>query len=426
MEYPKLLIIANEALSDTTSNSRTLSKYFTGWPKEKLAQFCLSLNDPNYNMCDNYFCVTDSDAINCFINGSKALSHPTVEGERVLRSNASKRSKTMMLATIRHIIWSSRRWEGDRFKKWVDDFNPDGILLLSSDAMFLFDLALDLAKNRKKPLIIFNAEGYYFFKKNFYRSHFLDFVFFPLFMNKYRKHYKRLMNYASCSVFLNSMLKEDYDREFGRPSIVLYTSSDLPFEPKQFNQEAPTFSYLGNLVPNRQYALVDIATCLNKIREDYKLDVYGSGYDYEEKMLKECPYINFHGRVSYSDVLKIMKESDVLFHAETSEERWSECLRYGFSTKIADSLSSGSNFFLYAPPSIACSKYIKETGAAWYADSKETLSEQLYLLLTKEELRQSYLDVARKISSENHNIYKNAESFRNIVIDAITKFEKSR
>ena len=46
----------------STSNGRTLANLFVGWSKDHLAQFCILMNDPNYVVRDNYYCVSDYEA----------------------------------------------------------------------------------------------------------------------------------------------------------------------------------------------------------------------------------------------------------------------------------------------------------------------------------------------------------------------------
>ncbi|MEG2402761.1 MAG: hypothetical protein RSB34_07500, partial [Muribaculaceae bacterium] len=63
MKYPRTLVISNNSFSLTNSNGRTLGNFFIGWPKESLAQFCISSDGPNYDICNNYYCITDKEAL---------------------------------------------------------------------------------------------------------------------------------------------------------------------------------------------------------------------------------------------------------------------------------------------------------------------------------------------------------------------------
>ena len=57
---PKVLVIENECVSKSTNNGRTLGNLLKGWPKDMIAQFCISMVDPDYDVCDNFYYVSDN------------------------------------------------------------------------------------------------------------------------------------------------------------------------------------------------------------------------------------------------------------------------------------------------------------------------------------------------------------------------------
>ena len=65
-EYPRILVISNNSFSKTSSNGRSLGNLFIGWPKDKIAQFCISTTEPDYDICDNYYLLTDKSLLNAF------------------------------------------------------------------------------------------------------------------------------------------------------------------------------------------------------------------------------------------------------------------------------------------------------------------------------------------------------------------------
>lgn len=90
ISYPKVLVVSNNSFSESSSNGRTLGNLFIGWPKEKVAQFCISTTEPDYNICDNYFVLTDScmlDAFKKFRKGRRCSIEASVgtEGNTTVR-----------------------------------------------------------------------------------------------------------------------------------------------------------------------------------------------------------------------------------------------------------------------------------------------------------------------------------------------------
>ena len=228
------------------------------------------------------------------------------------------------------------------------------------------------------------------------------------------------MNRVVLSVHLNSMLADDYRNEFGGKHTVLYTGSDVVFDSTNLHTETPTFTYLGNFGFDRPSALIEIADVLQSINANYKLDIYGK---LPSPTIKDrfdaCPGVVYKGMVPYEEVIHVMYSSTILFHAEVQTDTFRDALRYGFSTKIADSLSSGHPFLMYSSPEVAGAKYIIETGAGWFARNKEELREAIMSILTDGERRIQVLSVAKGIAEENHKTKKIRKVFVNALNSVI-------
>ena len=73
MQRKKVLVISNNCFSLSNSNGRTLGNLFVGWPKSDLAQFCVIAQDPNWELCDNYYCLEDKTVLKSFIKSVTVL-----------------------------------------------------------------------------------------------------------------------------------------------------------------------------------------------------------------------------------------------------------------------------------------------------------------------------------------------------------------
>ena len=341
------------------------------------------------------------------------------EANTIIRSNR-KSFKTSTKALLRALVWKNR-WNSDSFWNWVDDFSPEIVLVMNSDATFILDIATTVSKKRTIPLVMFNTEGFYFFKKDYYRKErFVDTLSFPIYQSIYKKHFEKTMKQVSLSIYCNSALQEDYVNKFGGKSIVLYTGSTLDFDSSNLHVEHPTFSYLGNFGYNRPKALVEVAETLQSICHNYFLDIYGNVPRQEIiDLFTSTKGIRFHGMIPYERVTEIINSSTVLFHVEAQDECFKESLKYGFSTKIADSISSGHPFLIYSSPDIAGAKYIIETGSGWHAKDKSELKEKIQLILTDKAERSKVLDVAKKTAQKNHDVEKNVRIFTEYITNLI-------
>lgn len=427
MENQRVLVVANNCFSPSNSNGRTLGNLFYGWPKECLAQFCVIAKDPAWDVCDNYYCLEDRTMLAAFKHGRKAvgrrLKRPS-EGSSVqgddkvdtLRRNIGK--KTLPKMMLREMVWAFNRWRSSDLEKWINDFAPDVVVLQFGDSSFMIDIALYIAQSRHIPLVVYNTEGYYFFDKFWYAPSAVNTILFPFYKHSFHKRVKRLMAYACHSVYLNNELKDDYDYAFNKSSSVIYNSSSLQMgQAPTFGGRVPCISYLGGLGHGRDLAIIDVGQVLNGIDAKFHIDVYGPADKTIVERLKKAVGVEFHGLVSYDKVKEVMRGSDILFHVEPISGLSGQ-LRYAFSGKIADSLTSGKCFVLYAPKDLACSKYIIKNRCGWFAEDKDDLRDVLLRVFNNEQERTLILEKAKQVAKENHSFEKNAEMFQQVLINA--------
>ena len=422
MEYPKVLVISNNSFSLSNSNGRTLGLLFNGWPKDKLAQFCITTDGPDWDICDNYFCASDKRVFKSFLTLQPLKREDLTSYGLAGKSNGRRYKRTAIKSFIRHIVWSCGIWRKGDFNSWVKSFAPDFVLLQCGDTAFTHDLARTLANSCRAKLVFFNTEGVYFLKKNYLYKGFGDIIFFPLYKHIFKKSYQKAMNKASFAFYLNEMIRRDNDAVFNVPSSVIYNTSSIAITESPFviNSEAPVVSYFGNMGGGRSSVLVEVAKIIKEINDKAIVEVYGKGYPDAIHKLEECPEINYHGFIPYEQIIDVIGKSDILLHVESQEKDMVENLKYGFSTKIADCLTSGRPFLLYASRNIACADYLIANDCAWFADTPDSLKESILSILNDPETRKRKLTKAKEVAAKNHSIKANCEKFQKQLI-AIAK-----
>ncbi len=418
-KYPRLLAISNNCFSKTNSNGRTLGNFFKSYKISNLAQFYIQNEAPDFDICENYFRVTDKEVLLSYIKrtevGAVITNHPA---DFIATTNATHKrgEKNPISFLIRNIIWNSNCWQGQTFKNWLEGFNPEIVLLQAGDSEFMLKLATKIATDRNIPLLIYNSEDYCFKKKNFMKSNFFLDLFYPIFRYKLKRQYDKTLAVAAHSIYICDALKKLYDNEYSCPGTTIMTSTDIkPVENKPLNQ-VPVVSYLGNLGVGRHEPLIEIADTLQRINSDCKLDIYGKipNEDIKQKF-ESCNGINYKGFVNYDEVVSIMQKSDLLIHVENFSDFYREDLKYAFSTKISDSLACGTCFFVYAPLEIASIKYLIDNQAACVVTKQENLQGELERILFDKEKRNNYISKAKKVVEENNDSKKNQVKFLNIV-----------
>ena len=180
------------------------------------------------------------------------------------------------------------------------------------------------------------------------------------------------------------------------------------------DREEIKVSYLGNLGLNRHKTLIEIGQILNQIDKKIKLYVYGKAKDSSvEEELSSSSGINYMGFVSYEEVIQIIHSSDLLIHSEYSSCENNQDLKYAFSTKIADSVCSGTPLFVYANASLALSEFLINNGCAFFECEKERLGKALQIALFDEDARRKVLECSKNVSEKYFKNSSEVEEFIN-------------
>ena len=427
MYYPRVLIISNNCLSKSDSNGRTLGNFVSLWPRDSIAQFCIHDQDKDWDVCANFYALSDMQAVKAFLLGQKINGHKTFpEEEPVKKSSTGGQrtvSRTPASMLLRNTAWASMRWKNEMFNAWMNDFKPEVVILQAGDLPAFYDIAVRIAKERKIPLVIYNSEEYYF-KDYCYFGEDASFKWlYPIFHKKLKKSVRNALNYAAGSIYISDYLKELYDNEFGKRSITLMTSAteDVGSNTAADEEKAQAIIYGGNLGIGRHKALIDIGNALQKIDSKLKIDVYGK-CDAPEivQELNNCNGINYAGMIPYSELQNRTKSARLLVHVESMKPYYVRDIKYGFSTKIADSLASGVPFFVYASSELTSVQYLSENKCAIIATDEKQLVDKLKCALFDEQARNICVANARQIAAMNHSQEKNKKEFYAFVVESIT------
>lgn len=396
----RILVLSNACFSDADSNGRTLANLFQGFNKANLAQLFVYGN-PDFNVCDRYYKVTDRDALESLLKwketGGVVESLIKVSSEAVLSTNTSSKKvkKTPLSMLLREFAWLVGRWNGSGLEQWIDSFSPEAVFVSLGDNIFLSRLAIQIAKKYNIPVYAYSTENYCFKKYNYLTKR--PSLFYKIFYHWMNRAFKKLEKYVKMGIFNTPMLTEAYAGKFNYPCTCVFSPSDIEFNKNIEVSQSPTVSYLGNLGVGRHKALVELANVLGEVMPGMKIDVYGKlpGSVEAAKLITDCDNICYKGFVSYSDVVRHIRESTLLVHAELDDEFYSRDLKYAFSTKIADSVCSGTPFLIYARRDLAETDFLISNQCAFVADSKEELRQVLIQALTDKEAREVVVQNAK-------------------------------
>lgn len=419
LRYKRLLIISHNCLSETGSNGRTLGNYLKGWPREKIAQFYIHAEQPDFNICRNFFCLTDSEVGKSIVK--RKVAGKVVE-EREKQDVTSKtefihkNNKNSILFLLRDIVWKSRLWNKKKLEEWLEEYNPEVILVQAGDAGFLFKLAEQIGRKYKASIVVYNTEGYYFKKVSYLQDDKFTKKFYPILNKRFRKDYDSLIKNSKAEIYNCALLCEDYRKVYKKENYMIMNASQFTQEPLREDKKN-TIIYAGNLGLMRHKSLIEFAEALNKVNPDMIIEVYGKAKEqYVADELKRCKFIKMQGFLPYDKLKEKLSESKYLLHVESFDDFYKEDLKYAFSTKIADSLAVGACLFVYAPKNMAVSQYLKGTNAAVLITDKKDLERKIRECIDDERKSSELAHEGRKLAEKNHDIEKNRIQFQQVIL----------
>jgi hypothetical protein len=382
---PRVLVISHNVFSNTGSMGKTLSAFFTGWDHDKLAQLYFHSEVPNSTICKNYYRITDFEILKSIFK-RKAVGEILTEND-ICEDLANTRTDKGIKSDIyqygrkrkpymycgRNLLWKFGRWHTHQLDKWIDQFDPQIIFFAAGDYMFAFEIALSLAESRSIPIVVSFVDDYYLVHRN---------SISPLYwINRYffNRKFAEIVSKSVSYLTISDQMKEAYFNTFKKEGHVMMTASSLLDILNNKTSSSIKISYIGNLGYNRWKPLVQIGRVLKSInyKEQLHIDVYSSEKRAEVlKHLTEANGIQFKGFLDSNQVIEIMHESTLLLHVEELDNEINkEKIKYSISTKIADTLASGTCLFAYGPAGVASIDYLKQNNAACVVTEKDNLPE---------------------------------------------------
>ena len=405
----KILIISHNIFSNSSNMGKTLSGYFRELNFEDIAQFYIHSEVPTLHSCQNYYRITDKEMLSSILTRKSGKIfretdiHTNADQVRTDTGLTAKlyqksRSRTPLIYLMRNLWWSLGAWNTKKFNKWVDEFKPDCIFFVSGDYAFMYKIALKTAQKRNIPMIVSCMDDHYFYNRN--ENKFLGKLAHQLFM----KQVKKTIQYASAILPICDTMSRDYQAFFKKPCYTIHTASTLK-EPLCMEKKNK-ISYIGNLGLGREKQLLTIAKALQSIEVENcpkYIDVYSAETRPEILAnLTEENGIRFHGRISPEEVLQIMGESLAVIHTESFDAEMRKRVKYSVSTKIADSLASGTPLLAYGPEEVASMQHLICHNAAFCATDPSELKTVLTNLIINNAMREKVVQSALALAKSKH------------------------
>lgn len=172
----------------------------------------------------------------------------------------------------------------------------------------------------------------------------------------------------------------------------------------------------------RNNSLNDIGYALGKINPKYMLEVYSGSKDPSEyEVFKNNSNVYYGGTISYENVQKKMRNSDVTVIVEGFRPKDIDESRYSLSTKAADALASGATILTYGSQECGIVEYMQSTKASYVCTDKKKLEGVIREMISTPEKQQEYYNQQIVMTLEHHNVKKSCELFMRVIDRAMNK-----
>lgn len=434
-DYPRVLIIAHNALSDIQNNGKTVSAFFRQWNVNNIAQLYLSTDYPDFTVCNQFFQISDFDIV------KRALFKKEVQGRRVEEIDQTqivtykekvtsgffitllKKNISPIVKLSRDLLWSFAGFKTAKLKEFVDEFNPDVVFLQCSNAVFAFSLTKMICEERRIPLIFQITDDYITPKFS------LD-PFYWIQHFRLQRSYNWAFAYADKIIAIGDKMANEYKRLYGNDYYVAMNSIEGLNLPEYVARRGKIrFLYAGNLGLNRWKILSQIAECLEELNKEEGLDgelsIYSLLHPGEKAiaLLNRPPFSYYKGAADTEKLNNLKKDADILVHVEAFDKANKHVTRLSISTKIPEYLASGRCIFAIGPKDVASMEYLidNDLGVTVTSPEKNTIKNQLRDIMSSPDKRIFYAQKSVNIANLHHNSANTRESIYKIIEAAHNK-----
>lgn len=384
--YPKVLVVGRVAW---TANQSTLSSVFKDYPADKLAYICIETQDPDFDVCANHFQISEIAMIKKLFKwslstGTKREPNNTTTEIKSIEHTESKiqkwvrKHRSPIFLYSREILWRAGGWKSNDMKRFIDEFKPDVVFLMSDPLPCVCRLQRYVISVTQKPAAIFLMDDIWNYNEGF--------SFLRLML---RREVKLLISLCKTHFSISELMKEEYDRLFGIDSIILTKGIVARNEDPDFtNHHKPIkIVYTGQLIYGRDKSLEKVVEAVTQINDKQPAQAEIHIYTQTEitprlKQVLDRPGISYiHEPVPYEKVKQILEESDVLLFIESLEKKHKNVARLSFSTKLSDYFSCAKCIIAIGDGGVAPIKYLKENNAALVCTSNEQIVNGIKQLL---------------------------------------------
>lgn len=436
---PRVLVVSHNPFSDTQNNGKTLSAFFQGWPKDRIAQLYFTLDEPSLSVCERYFRITDLDML------MKALHRPakwmgeihpdaipaaSAEKAQVHRSPVYRlirdvfQARTPLALLVRSAFWRPQWWNTAELQAWLGEFGPEVVFFQSSNSTFAFDIIESICASQGIPLVMETTDDYVTLGRSFspfaVRHH-----------RRIQRAYQTAVGHASSVIAIGDKMAREYRRRFGGQWSMAMNSVEpvAPDDQPEPTDDPKLLIFAGNVGLNRWQVLAAIGQALKQLDEQEGIRAKLVIYSLQEPTGKVAEALNIPGYCEFggakdSDFLAEQRGlATLLVHVESFDKRNRAIARLSVSTKIPEYMAADRCILAVGPADVASIEYLVDNDAAQVITSSKVddivsgLRQALTDAPGRARRRRNALDLVRR----NHLRPVIQQQVREAILEAVAR-----
>ena len=427
IQYPKVLVVSSTPFSKTQNNGKTLSSFFCGYPSENIAQLSFSYGNTDESVCRRYYFLSTGDI--------KRKSEGTSAQSRSQNENEEDKSKKSVPAKFFHLlsekrfpsaIWQKNRlWNRDLYYRahlsaWIEDFAPDVVFFQGFGVAYGYDVVLWICEKYHLPLILQLTDDY---TSNLYKLSPLSY---------YNRQYyltglKRTIGMSHAVIAISATMQNEYSERFGGNIITMMNSVDCTSTASTSARNVNEYIYAGNVLLNRWKVLVNFGKALAETDKNARLSVYTPDVPPKNILaaFEKIPSVYYGGRLTANELENRLASCGTVVHVESFDRLSRKITRLSISTKIPEYMKSGAPIVAIGPANIASMNYLSQNSCALcvFDPSVKSISDGIKKLRSDPALCNKITSRASELAQKEHNVDKNAETVKNLILCACKDFK---
>ena len=423
-KHRKVLIVGTVPYNEK-STSRAFDSYFHDWESDRLAQVFSNAKVPAKGHCGTLLQITDARLVKrrfdkktktAVVFSRDELPDVWENSDLDVSENVAKMyrfgsHKNSFVYLLRKMIWRKRYWCTDELNEWLDTFRPECVFLSFSDDFFILEIALYVAQRYDIPIVSSIGDDYYF------NYRFSISPFYHVYKLWYRSLVRTVLRHRGSTIYIGNKIRDRYNSTFHLDGKTVYLTSTIQRKPyRPICVDNPKVCYFGNIRLGRNESLNAIARALSTIDPRYQVHVYSDENDPRVYgVFLDNSNVVYHGSVTYAEVQQKTTQSDIVLVVEGFKKKDVDISRYSLSTKVADSLASGTAVFAYGSAECGAIEYAGQTGCIQTCICQDDLVGLLRELIFDENLQKKNYERAADVIQKNHRLENSVRVFESVV-----------